>query len=179
MRIDRLTSKLQMALSDAQSIAVGRDHNFIEPVHVLSAMVEDSSGSIKPLLAQAGVNVGQLKDEITAQLIRLPQVQNHDGDVHMSNDMGRILNVADKYAQQRGDKYIASEIVVLAMVEDKGVTGQIFKKLGVSKQDLETAIEKVRGGEQVNDPNAEESRQALDKYTMDLTKRAADGKTKP
>ena len=179
MRIDRLTSKLQMALSDAQSIAVGRDHNFIEPVHVLSAMVEDSSGSIKPLLAQAGVNVGQLKDEITAQLIRLPQVQNHDGDVHMSNDMGRILNVADKYAQQRGDKYIASEIVVLAMVEDKGVTGQIFKKLGVSKQDLETAIEKVRGGEQVNDPNAEESRQALDKYTMDLTKRAADGKLDP
>ena len=119
MRIDRLTSKLQMALSDAQSIAVGRDHNFIEPVHVLSALVEDSSGSIKPLLAQAGVNVGQLKDEITAQLIRLPQVQNHDGDVHMSNDMGRILNVADKYAQQRGDKYISSEIVVLAMVEDK------------------------------------------------------------
>ena len=179
MRIDRLTSKLQMALSDAQSIAVGRDHNFIEPVHVLSAMVEDSSGSIKPLLAQAGVNVGQLKDEITAQLIRLPQVQNHDGDVHMSNDMGRILNVADKYAQQRGDKYISSEIVVLAMVEDKGVTGQIFKKLGVTKQDLETAIEKVRGGEQVNDPNAEESRQALEKYTLDLTKRAADGKLDP
>ena len=142
-------------------------------------MVEDSSGSIKPLLAQAGVNVGQLKDEITAQLIRLPQVQNHDGDVHMSNDMGRILNVADKYAQQRGDKYISSEIVVLAMVEDKGVTGQIFKKLGVTKQDLETAIEKVRGGEQVNDPNAEESRQALEKYTLDLTKRAADGKLDP
>lgn len=116
MRIDRLTSKLQLALSDAQSIAVGRDHNFIEPVHVLSAMLEDSSGSIKPLLAQAGVNVGQLRDEITAQLIRLPQVQNHDGDVHMSNDMGRVLNVADKFAQQRGDQYISSEIVVLAMV---------------------------------------------------------------
>ncbi|AUM11944.1 ATP-dependent chaperone ClpB [Ketobacter alkanivorans] len=179
MRIDRLTSKLQMALSDAQSIAVGRDHNFIEPLHVLSAMLDDSSGSIKPLLAQVGVNVGQLKDEITAQLIRLPQVQDHDGDVHMSNDMGRILNVADKYAQQRGDKYISSEIVVLAMVEDKGVTGAIFKKLGVTKRDLETAIEKVRGGEQVNDPNAEESRQALEKYTMDLTKRAADGKLDP
>ncbi|RLU00890.1 ATP-dependent chaperone ClpB [Ketobacter sp.] len=179
MRIDRLTSKLQMALSDAQSIAVGRDHNFIEPVHVLSAMLEDASGSIKPLLAQAGANVGQLKDEVTAQLIRLPQVQNHDGDVHMSNDMGRILNVADKYAQQRGDKYISSEIVLLAMVEDKGTTGQIFKKLGITKQDLETAIEKIRGGEQVNDPNAEESRQALEKYTLDLTKRAADGKLDP
>ncbi|MEE2731127.1 MAG: ATP-dependent chaperone ClpB [Pseudomonadota bacterium] len=179
MRIDRLTSKLQMALSDAQSIAVGRDHNFIEPVHVLSAMLEDAGGSIKPLLAQAGANVGQLKDEVTAQLIRLPQVQNHDGDVHMSNDMGRILNVADKYAQQRGDKYISSEIVLLAMVEDKGATGQIFKKLGISRQDLETAIEKIRGGEQVNDPNAEESRQALEKYTLDLTKRAADGKLDP
>jgi ATP-dependent Clp protease ATP-binding subunit ClpB len=179
MRIDRLTSKLQMALSDAQSIAVGRDHNFIEPVHVLSALLEDSGGSVKPLLAQVGVNVGQLKDEVTAQLIRLPQVQNHDGDVHMSNDMGRILNVADKYAQQRDDKYISSEIVVLAMVEDKGTTGQIFKKLGVTKSDLETAIEKIRGGEQVTDQNAEESRQALEKYTMDLTKRAADGKLDP
>lgn len=179
MRIDRLTSKLQLALSDAQSIAVGRDHNFIEPVHVLSAMLEDSSGSIKPLLAQAGVNVGQLRDEITAQLIRLPQVQNHDGDVHMSNDMGRVLNVADKFAQQRGDQYISSEIVVLAMVEDKGATGDIFKKLGLSKADLETAIETIRGGEQVNDPNAEETRQALEKYTLDLTQRAEDGKLDP
>jgi len=179
MRIDRLTSKLQMALSDAQSLAVGRDHNFIEPVHVLSAMLEDSSGSIKPLLAQAGVNVGQLKDELTAALIRMPQVQNHGGDVHMSNDMGRLFNLADKYAQQRGDQYISSEILVLAMVDDKGTVGQIFKKLGMSKKDLETAIEKVRGGEQVNDPNAEESRQALEKYTLDLTKRAADGKLDP
>ena len=179
MRIDRLTSKLQLALSDAQSIAVGRDHNFIEPVHLLSAMVEDNSGSIKPLLAQAGVNVGQLRDEITAQIIRLPQVQNHDGDVHMSNELARVLNVADKLAQQKGDQYISSEIVVLAMLEDKGATGQIFKKLGLSKSDLETAIEKVRGGEQVNDPNAEESRQALEKYTLDLTQRAADGKLDP
>lgn len=179
MRIDRLTSKLQLALSDAQSIAVGRDHNFIEPVHLLSAMVEDNSGSIKPLLAQAGVNVGQLRDEITAQIIRLPQVQNHDGDVHMSNELARVLNVADKLAQKKGDQYISSEIVVLAMLEDKGATGQIFKKLGLSKSDLETAIEKVRGGEQVNDPNAEESRQALEKYTLDLTQRAADGKLDP
>ena len=179
MRIDRLTSKLQLALSDAQSIAVGRDHNFIEPVHLLSAMVEDNSGSIKPLLAQAGVNVGQLRDEITAQIIRLPQVQNHDGDVHMSNELARVLNVADKLAQKKGDQYISSEIVLLAMLEDKGATGQIFKKLGLSKSDLETAIEKVRGGEQVNDPNAEESRQALEKYTLDLTQRAADGKLDP
>lgn len=179
MRIDRLTSKLQLALSDAQSIAVGRDHNFIEPVHLLSAMVEDNSGSIKPLLAQAGVNVGQLRDEITAQIIRLPQVQNHDGDVHMSNELARVLNVSDKLAQKKGDQYISSEIVVLAMLEDKGATGQIFKKLGLSKSDLETAIEKVRGGEQVNDPNAEESRQALEKYTLDLTQRAADGKLDP
>jgi len=179
MRIDRLTSKLQLALSDAQSAAVGRDHNFIEPVHLLSAMLEDSSGGIKPLLAQVGVNVGQLKDEITAQLIRLPTVQNSEGDVHMSNDLGRILNVADKLAQQKGDKFISSEMVVLAMVEDRGATGQIFKKLGVSKSDLETAIEKIRGGEQVSDQNAEESRQALEKFTMDLTARAAEGKLDP
>ncbi len=179
MRIDRLTSKLQMALSDAQSLAVGKDHNFIEPVHLLSAMLEDSSGSIKPLLAQIGVNVGQLRDELTAVLIRMPQVQNHDGDVHMSNDLSRVLNMADKYAQKRGDKYISSEIVVLALVEEKGAVGTIFKKLGVTAADLENAIEKVRGGEQVNDPNAEEARQALDKYTLDLTKRAADGKLDP
>ena len=179
MRIDRLTSKLQVALSDAQSIAVGRDHNFIEPVHLLSAMVEDASGGVRPLLAQCGVNISQLRDEITAQLIRMPQVQNHDGNVHMSNDLGRILNVADKLSQQRSDKFISSEIVVLAMIEDKGALGAMFKKLGVTKKDLETAIEKVRGGENVKEQNAEESRQALEKYTMDLTKRAADGKLDP
>ena len=179
MRIDRLTSKLQMAISDAQSIAVGRDHNFIEPIHLLSAMVEDASGGVRPLLAQCGVNISQLRDEITAQLIRMPQVQDHSGDVHMSNDLGRILNLADKLAQQRGDKFISSEIVVLAMADDKGATGSIFKKLGVTKQDLETAIEKVRGGESVKEANAEESRQALEKYTLDLTKRAEDGKLDP
>ena len=179
MRIDRLTSKLQLALSDAQSIAVGRDHNFIEPVHLLSAMVEDASGGVRPLLSQCGVNISQLRDEITAQLIRMPQVQDHSGDVHMSNDLGRILNVADKLSQQRNDKFISSELVVLAMVEDKGAVGGIFKKLGVTKQDLETAIEKVRGGESVNDANAEESRQALEKYTLDLTQRAEEGKLDP
>ena len=179
MRIDRLTSKLQQALSDAQSLAVGKDHNYIEPVHLLSAMLEDNSGSIRPLLAQAGANVGQLRDELTAALIRLPQVQNHDGDVHMSNDTGRILNRADKLAQQRGDQFISSEIVVLAMVDDKGPVSAMFKKLGITSSDMEQAIEKVRGGEQVNDPNAEEARQALEKYTLDLTKRAADGKLDP
>jgi ATP-dependent Clp protease ATP-binding subunit ClpB len=179
MRIDRLTSKLQMAISDAQSIAVGRDHNFIEPIHLLSAMVEDASGGVRPLLSQCGVNISQLRDEITAQLIRMPQVQDHGGDVHMSNDLGRILNLADKLSQQRGDKFISSEIVVLAMVDDKGAIGGIFKKLGVTKKDLETAIEKIRGGENVKDANAEESRQALEKYTLDLTKRAEDGKLDP
>lgn len=179
MRIDRLTSKLQMAISDAQSIAVGRDHNFIEPVHLLSAMVEDASGGVRPLLSQCGVNISQLRDEITAQLIRMPQVQDHSGDVHMSNDLGRILNLADKLAQQRGDKFISSEIVVLAMVDDKGAIGSIFKKLGVTKKDIETAIEKIRGGESVKDANAEESRQALEKYTLDLTRRAEEGKLDP
>lgn len=179
MRIDKLTSKLQMALSEAQSIALGRDHNFIEPVHVLMALLEDASSGIRPLLAQSGCNIGQLKDELTAILIRMPQIKNPDGNVHLSNEMGRLLNLADRQAQKRGDQYISSELLLLAMLEDKGEIGAIFKKLGVRAQDIETAIEKVRGGSKVNDPNAEEQRQALDKYTIDLTERARNGKLDP
>ncbi len=179
MRIDKLTSKLQMALSEAQSIALGRDHNFIEPVHVLMALIEDSSSGIRPLLSQAGCNIGQLKDELTAILIRMPQIKNPDGNVHLSNELGRLLNLADRQAQKRGDQYISSELLLLAMLEDKGDIGNIFKKLGVRAQDIETAIEKVRGGSKVNDPNAEEQRQALDKYTIDLTERARSGKLDP
>ena len=179
MRIDRLTSKLQMALSDAQSVAVGRDHSVVEPAHLLMAMLDDPQGVAKPLLAQSGANIGQLKDELTSALMRLPSVENHDGNVTMSNEMIRILNLADKRAQQRSDQYISSEVVMAAMADDKGAVGQIFKKLGVSKQDIETAIEKITGGEKVKDQNAEENRQALDKYTLDLTARAEEAKLDP
>ncbi|PIE41405.1 MAG: ATP-dependent chaperone ClpB [Gammaproteobacteria bacterium] len=179
MRIDRLTSKLQMALSDAQSVAVGRDHSVVEPAHLLMAMIDDTQGVAKPLLAQAGVNVGQLKDELTAALIRMPTVQNPDGNVTMSNEMVRVLNLADKRSQQRNDQYISSEVVIAAMADDKGAVGQILKKLGVSKSDIELAIEKITGGEKVMDQNAEENRQALDKYTVDLTTRAEEAKLDP
>ncbi|MCG8316142.1 MAG: ATP-dependent chaperone ClpB [Pseudomonadales bacterium] len=179
MRIDRLTSKLQVALSDAQSVAVGRDHSVVEPAHLLMAMLDDNQGVAKPLLAQSGANIGQLKDELTAALMRLPQIQNHDGNVTMSNEMIRVLNLADKQAQKRNDQYISSEVVIAAMADDKGAVGQIFKKLGVSKSDIETAIEKITGGEQVTDPNVEENRQALDKYTIDLTARAEEAKLDP
>ena len=179
MRIDKLTSKLQLALSDAQSIAIGRDHNAIEPVHVLSAMLDDASAGVKPLIAQVGADVGQLRDELTAALQKLPQISSPDGNIQLSHEMVRILNVADKYAQQRSDQFISSELVVLALPEEKGALGVIFKKLGISKKDLEIAIEKIRGGESVNDQNAEENRQALDKYTVDLTALASDGKLDP
>jgi len=179
MRIDKLTSKLQVALSDAQSIAIGRDHNTIEPVHVLSAMLDDAGAGVKPLIAQVGADVGQLRDELTAALHKLPQISNPDGNIQLSNEMVRILNVADKYAQQRADQFISSELVVLALPEEKGALGAILKKLGVTKKDLEIAIDKIRGGESVSDQNAEENRQALDKYTVDLTALASDGKLDP
>jgi len=179
MRIDKLTSKLQIALSDAQSVAIGRDHNTIEAAHLLTAMLDDASAGVKPLIAQVGVDIGQLRDELTAALQTLPEITNPDGNIQLSNEMVRVLNVADKYSQQRGDQFIASEMVVLAFTEEKAAVGAIFKKLGVTKSDLEIAIEKIRGGDAVNDPNAEENRQALDKYTVDLTELARDGKLDP
>ena len=168
MRIDRLTSKLQAALSDAQSLAVGRDHNFIEPAHMLLALLEQQNGSIAPLLKNIGCNPNSVKQEVLKLIDGLPKVPGHDGDVHMSNDLARLLNLADKQAQQRKDQYISSEIVLLAACDDKGAMGKLLAKLGVNKSVLEKAIEQLRGGEAVNDQGAEENRQALDKYTIDL-----------
>jgi ATP-dependent Clp protease ATP-binding subunit ClpB len=179
MRIDRLTSKLQVAISDAQSIAVGQDHNFIEPTHLIVALLDQEGGSARPLLLKAGADINQLRISLQAHLDKLPQIQNHEGDVHMSNDFGRLLNRADKYSQQRGDQFITTEIVLLAAVEDKGETGNVLRASGVSKESIEAAIESVRGGEQVTDVNAEDVRQALDKYTIDLTARAEQGKLDP
>ncbi len=179
MRMDKLTSKFQMALADAQSLAVGKDHQFIEPVHLMIAMLDQEGGSVRHLLTQAGVNVNQLRASLGEALDRLPSVQGAEGEVHISNDLNRLLNITDKLAQQKGDQYISSELFVLAAVEDKGTLGDILRKAGATKGALEQAIENMRGGQPVNDPNAEEQRQALEKYTIDLTEKAEQGKLDP
>ncbi|MEJ2533550.1 MAG: ATP-dependent chaperone ClpB [Halioglobus sp.] len=179
MRMDKLTNQLQMALADAQSLALGKDHNFIEPVHLLSALLTQQGGSCRPLLQKVGADVAGLTAEVQAAVDDLPTVSGTGGDVHMSNDLGRILNVTDKLAQQGGDAYISSELVLLAMLESKTSAGQLLKSHGVTPAALKTAIDEVRGGEAVGSPEAEESRQALDKYTIDLTERAEEGKLDP
>lgn len=179
MRIDRLTSKLQMALSDAQSLAIGRDHNFIEPVHLMHALLKDAQNSLGPVIQKAGGDLASIKEGIETQLQQLPTISGSDGDVHMSNDMGRLLNRADKFAQQKSDQYISSELVLLAGLEDKGRLGEILKKSGLSQESLSKAIEDIRGGESVQSPEAEDQRQALDKYTVDLTEKAEAGQLDP
>jgi len=179
MRIDRLTSKLQLALSDAQSLAVGLDHPAIEPAHLMQALLEQQGGSSKPLLMQVGFDVNSLRKELAKELDQLPKIQNPTGDVNMSQDLARLLNQADRLAQQKGDQYITSEVVLLAAMDDNSKLGKLLLGQGVSKKALENAINNLRGGEAVNDPNVEESRQALDKYTIDLTKRAEEGKLDP
>ncbi|MDN5864336.1 MAG: ATP-dependent chaperone ClpB [Gammaproteobacteria bacterium] len=179
MRLDKLTSKFQMALADAQSLAVGRDHPFIEPAHVLAAMLGQDGGSTRPLLAKAGVNLNILADRLNAILDRLPQQKGTAGEVHIGNDLNRVLNITDKLAQQRKDEFIAGELFVLALIEDKGDTAAALKEAGATKGALEHAIEELRGGASVNDPNAEDKRQTLEKYTLDMTARAESGKLDP
>ena len=179
MRMDRLTSKFQMALADAQSMAVGRDHQFIEPVHMMAALLDQEGGTVRHLLTQADVNVNQLRSGLGDILDRLPSIEGASGDMHISNDLGRILNQCDKLAQQRKDQYISSELFVLAALDDKGAVGELLRKAGAAKEPIEKVIEKLRGGQQVNDPNAEDQRQALEKYTIDLTERAEQGKLDP
>jgi ATP-dependent Clp protease ATP-binding subunit ClpB len=177
--MDRLTSKFQMALADAQSLAVGRDHQFIEPVHLMIALLNQEGATIRHLLTQSDVNVNQLRSSLSAAVERLPSVEGAAGDLHISNDLGRLLNQTDKLAQQRNDQYISSELFVLAAVEDKGELGEMLRAAGGSKAALEQSIEKLRGGQNVDDPNAEDQRQALEKYTIDLTERAEQGKLDP
>ncbi|HDS1768686.1 ATP-dependent chaperone ClpB [Pseudomonas putida] len=179
MRIDRLTSKLQLAISDAQSLAVGMDHPAIEPVHLLQALLEQQGGSIKPLLMQVGFDINGLRQGLVKELDQLPKIQNPTGDVNMSQDLARLLNQADRLAQQKGDQFISSELVLLAAMDENSKLGKLLLSQGVSKKALENAINNLRGGAAVNDANAEESRQALDKYTVDLTKRAEEGKLDP
>ena len=179
MRQDKLTSNFSAALADAQSLAVGRDHSFIEPAHLMLAMIDQQGSTVRPLLDKAGVNLNALRSRLTQSLERLPQVEGTPGEVHVSNDLSRLLNVTDKLAQNRGDQFIPSEFFVLAELEDKGELGKSLREAGAGKAALERAIEEVRGGETVNDPSAEQARGALDKYTIDLTERARNGKLDP
>ena len=179
MRLDRLTSKFQVAISDAQSLALGKDHQFIEPLHIMLALLDQQGGSIRPLLTLAGCNVDSLRARLSQELDRLPKVSGVDGDIQISPQLGRVLNMCDKLSQQRQDQFISSEMFVLAALDDRGTLGDILRQNGVNKDKLEKAIEKVRGGEKVTDAGAEENRQALGKYTIDLTERAEQGKLDP
>ncbi len=179
MRHDKLTAKFQAALADAQSLALGRDNQIIEPAHLMLAMLDDAGGTVRPLLIKAGANLNKLRSDLGALLDKLPKVEGTPGEVHASNDLGRLLNVTDKLAQKRGDQYISSELFVLAALEDKGPLARVLKDAGVVRGAIEKAIDEVRGGEKVSDPNAEEQRGALEKYTLDLTARAASGKLDP
>ncbi len=179
MRMDKLTNKFQLALADAQSLAVGRDHQFIEPVHLLIALLDQEGGSARHLLSSADVNVNQLRSRLGEMLERLPTVEGSAGDVTVSNDLGRLLNQTDKLAQKRNDQYISSELFLLAAIEDKGEVGKAMRDAGAAKGSIEQSIDSVRGGDAVNDPNAEDQRQALEKYTIDMTERAEQGKLDP
>ncbi|HEY0310572.1 MAG TPA: Clp protease N-terminal domain-containing protein, partial [Luteimonas sp.] len=179
MRMDKLTSRFQQALADAQSLAVGRDHNLIEPAHLLVALLDQQGGGTRPLLARAEVNVPLLRERLGEILDGLPKVSGQEGSVSIGNDLSRLLNITDKLAQQRGDGFIASELFLLAALDDGGAAGRALKAAGATKPKIEAAIDAVRGGEKVQDENAEEARQALEKYTIDLTARAESGKLDP
>jgi len=179
MRLDRFTSKFQLAISDAQSLALGRDHQYIEPVHLMTAMLNQQGGSVRPLLDQANINVNALRSALSQAIERLPRIEGIGGDVQLSKDSGILLNLCDKIAQQRKDEYITSEIFVLAALQDKGRLGEILKSLNITKEAIESAIDDMRGGQKVTDPNAEDVRQALEKCTTDLTERAEQGKLDP
>jgi ATP-dependent Clp protease ATP-binding subunit ClpB len=179
MRMDKLTNQLQTALADAQSLALGQDHNFIEPVHLLSTLFDQSGGSVRPLLQKAGADLQGLPEAIQAAVKALPKVSGTAGDINVSNDLSRILNVSDKLAQQKGDAYVSSELVLLAMLESKTSVAKLLTDSGATSAKIENAIAEVRGGESVSSPEAEESRQALEKFTIDLTARAEEGKLDP
>ena len=179
MRMDKLTSRFQQAIADAQSLALGRDNSIIEPAHLLMALLDQQGGGARPLLVQAGANITLLRERLSEALERLPKVSGQAGNVSISNDLSRLLNVTDKLAQQRGDAFIASELFLLAALDDGGETGRALKAAGVDKARLEAAIDTMRGGEKVQDENAEDQRQALEKYTVDLTARHEKGKLDP
>ena len=179
MRLDKFTSKFQIAISDAQSLALGRDNQYIEPVHLMSAMLNQQGTSIRALLDHTGINVNSLRSSLNESVDKLPKIQGAGADVQLGRDTVRLLNMCDKIAQQRKDDFITSEIFVLSAVEDSSALGKLFAKLGLTKAKVEQAIDHVRNGQKVTDQNAEDVRQALDKYTTDLTERAEQGKLDP
>ena len=179
MRMDKLTSKFQQALADAQSMALGKDHQFIEPLHVMLALLDQEGGSIRPLLMQAGVQVNSLRNSLLDEIDRLASVSGAGGDVQISNELNRILNLTDKLAQKRQDAFISSELFLLAALENRGTLQSLLKNAGLNSKEVEQAIDKLRGGQNVNDANAEDQRQALKKYTINLTERAEQGKLDP
>jgi len=179
MRMDKLTNQLQNALADAQSLAVGRDHQFIEPAHLLKALLEQQGGSTRPLLQKAGANLAQLSGAVETAVSQLPTVTGSAGDVHISQETSRVLNRADKISQERKDAYLSSELVLLSLLDKASPVSKLLLQSGVTDASLTQAIEDVRGGEGVNSAEAEESRQALEKYTIDLTARAEAGKLDP
>ena len=179
MNIEKFTTKFQQAIAEAQSLAIGKDNQFIEPVHLLSALLNQQDGSVAPILTASGVNVAALRNELNNELAKLPQVSGNGGDVQLSRQLLNLLNLCDKLAQQRQDKFISSELFLLAALEEKGAVSEILKKCGAKKDQILQAIDHIRGGQNVNDQNAEESRQALEKYTIDLTARAESGKLDP
>ena len=179
MRLDKLTSKFQMALGEAQSLAVGQDHQFIEPAHVMVALLDQQGGTLRGLLTKAGVNVNLLRSHLGDAVDRLAKVEGAGGDVHISNDLSKLFNLTDKLAQERDDQYISSELYALAAMDDKSPLLAIMQQAGAVRGAIEKAIDELRDGQQVNDPNAEDTRQALEKYTIDLTERAEQGKLDP
>ena len=172
MRIDKMTNKLQSAFADAQSLAVGQENSEIDPVHLLLALVDQKGGSIRPLLAQTGFNVSEVQGQLLSAIEQLPTVVDNQGEVSVSQGLAKLLNQADKLSQQKGDSFVSSETILLVAMNDKGSVGKILNSFGVSRLALETAITNLRGGETVSDPQSEESRQALERFCVDLTDRA-------
>jgi len=179
MRIDKLTSKFQMALADAQSLAIGRDHQFIEPAHVMVALLDQQGGGVRGLLTKSGVNVNLLRSQLGDAIDRLPKVEGAGGEVHIGTELTKLFNITDKLAQKRNDQYISSELFVLAALEEKSPLKAVMEQAGAVRGAIEKAIDDLRGGAQVNDPNAEDTRQALEKFTIDVTERAEQGKLDP
>ena len=179
MRLERFTSKFQEAIATAQSLALGRDHQFIEPVHLMHALLNQDGGSVRDLLTKIGTNLHDLRSKVSQAIERLPKVEGSEGNLQLSGGTINLLNLCDKLAQKRKDQFISSELFVLAACEDKGELGALLKQLAITKEGVEAAIVQLRGGQKVDDANAEDTRQALTKYTIDLTARAEAGKLDP
>ncbi len=179
MRLDRFTNKFQLAIADAQSLALSRDHQYIEPVHLMVALLNQDSSTIRPLMTILNVDLTQLRSSLAQILDKIAKVTGTGGDIQLSYELSLLFNLCDKLSQQRKDKFISSELFILAAIEEKGVLGETLRKFGITKAHLESAINQIRGGQAIDDPNAEESRQALEKFTVDLTEKAEQGKLDP